>query len=806
MKTHYTSSWLTRAAGVLATAAALVALPSVAQAYNPAGGTLYSPSSQEVDARNKPGNVLYPKTAQLENGRLVMAFEKSFGDPTRQTMPLYKSDDYGASWQPLLDLPAPAQLTKGTAREDEFAKYTSNWTNPYFYRLQRDVGDLKAGTMLLATLVSGQDELYAEQKAADPNWKPEKDGDRRDLAIALYKANDQNGTSWEFLNIITAGGWSGSSLSAANSLQQVDPVWEPYLMEYNGNIVAYYTTEVDYTGFDPYTGILQRLPEWQTQPEVRDQAGPLQILAHTQWDGRSGSNWTAPVADETGETRQNPAGGTLLGGNRPGMTNVVPTTDGKWILTTEFGVTKISDNPLRFFDKPRVDLRGKGLDPCGAPVHVVIPDQTDATKWRLAFNSGCTGEDIYVNDTGRSDGTWVKHRSPLPGSYSRNITVIPQTGRIVQLWANFGLTSDVRFAEVDLGDSEGAYYRLTNVKTGQVLGTGNNAQDSDYAGNRFLTNEVAGSVANADTQWWHLVPKGNNTTLLNKAGGRAMGIWGGSGNARVGTPLAQWVDDGGSDKNYVITKNPDGTVKIRATAGQNLFVTGGLAGSTVELQNATTDGSQDWRLQQLAPTPTDLSSSRALPTLVADTATVGSPLALNASRFTPAGVPRNAGLTGTVYLLSGTNVTNIGTASFGPDQTTTVTVPATAPEGDVRVAVAFDSTPLVWDTVRINAAPNQPSLRVEASASSRCIGRQASVVVQARNTDTVPISVTLKALDGSRTFATVRPGKSASYVSTSRSTTLPTGTAEVTVFTKKDGTTVSSTQRVKYEALTTPCK
>ena len=110
---------------------------------------------------------------------------------------------------------APAYLTD----DGQYAKYTSNWTNPYLYTLPQDVGDLKKGTLLLATLVSGDDEYYREMKAKDPNWVPNGDGDRRDLAIALYASDDGNGEQWRFVNIITAGGWQanyGKTFAAAN--------------------------------------------------------------------------------------------------------------------------------------------------------------------------------------------------------------------------------------------------------------------------------------------------------------------------------------------------------------------------------------------------------------------------------------------------------------------------------------------------------------------------------------------------------------------------------------------------------------
>jgi hypothetical protein len=597
-----------------------------AEAYAPTPSTLYAPSSSEVGQINKTNAVLYPKVASLPNGRLITAFERSIGNPVGQTMPLYRSDDFGTSWQAHGSVASPAAMTAGTPRAAAFAKYTSNWTNPYLYTLPQDVGDLKAGTLLLASLVSGQDEFWAEKKAADPNWRPSRDGDRRDLAIALYASTDGSGGDWQFLNIIAEGGWSGSygdasAISAANTAKQVDPVWEPYLMVHQNRLIAYYTDEIDYTGFDANTGVLQRDPDWQSAPDTVNQ-----ILAHRSWDGRSASAWSAPVADHVGaRSETDRTGTTILGDDRPGMTNVVPTTDGKWILTAEFGVTKISDDPLRFWDKPVVDLRGKGVNPSGSPVHIVIPDPNDSTKWRLAFNSDGTGGDIYVNESGSSTGTWTRMRTSVGNGYSRTLTYVPQTGRVVILRGTFGQANPIEFGEVDLGNSVGQYYQLINRRTGDVLGTANTTQDSDYSG-QFIRTELAGSVGNPATQSWHLTTKANGTvSLLNRAGGRALGIWQDSTNA--GAQLAQWNDDNRADKLWRLVDTGDGHVRLQSTANGSLYATAGARGSTVTTQTARTDGSQDWRLV-LQDAPASFQNAAAGRCLDAPNGTIGAQLQL----------------------------------------------------------------------------------------------------------------------------------------------------------------------------------
>lgn len=141
-----------------------VASAGSAAAYQPTPSNMYVAGNPA--ACNKNPCVLYPKSAQLPSGRIVATFENSQTDPVGQTLPVYKSDDDGTTWQKLADVKPPAALSS----DPQYAKYTSNWTNAYPYTLPQDVGDLKAGTLLLASIVSGDDSYYREQKAADPTW------------------------------------------------------------------------------------------------------------------------------------------------------------------------------------------------------------------------------------------------------------------------------------------------------------------------------------------------------------------------------------------------------------------------------------------------------------------------------------------------------------------------------------------------------------------------------------------------------------------------------------------------------------
>ncbi|MFF0131122.1 RICIN domain-containing protein [Streptomyces mirabilis] len=575
-----------------------------AQAYNPTGGILYQLGSEPC-LKGRGNCAVYPKSAQLPSGRLVASFEKSTvvaatGSADRQTLPVYKSDDHGTTWQPLSEVKAPAYLSS----DPQYAKYTSSWTNPYLYTLPQDVGNLKQGTLLLASVVSGDDQYYREHKAADPNWTPSNDGDRGDLAIALYSSTDE-GASWKVVNVIATGGWQGGSAGAigqniatANTHQQVDPVWEPYLMVYQGQLVCYYSDENDYTGFNATTGVPTLDPANTTAADSHGQ-----ILAHRTWDGRS-VQWSAPVVDIAGLTQSVGGGRTQIGGGRPGMANVVRTADGKWLLTFEYwggGANTryvVADNPLQFYrGSPTgeavtslpVDTGSRPLATGGSPVVIRLPGG------RLVYNAAGSGN-VWVNESGRSDGVWKEYQTTSKAGYSRSLQYVDGTGRIAIL--NNQGTSTIAYAEVDLGRSGGAYYQLVNRRTGQVIGTGNKTNDANI-GNADVPDvvlEAPGSAANPDTQYWHVVTEPNGgVTLLNKSGGRAAAVW--TGNATAGQRIAQWVDNSATGS-WNLVKTTDGFYKLQSVRNTNLYLTGPSDGAPLTLQNALTDGSQDWELVQ----------------------------------------------------------------------------------------------------------------------------------------------------------------------------------------------------------------
>ncbi|MFC9971181.1 RICIN domain-containing protein [Spirillospora sp. NPDC127200] len=109
-------------------------------------------------------------------------------------------------------------------------------------------------------------------------------------------------------------------------------------------------------------------------------------------------------------------------------------------------------------------------------------------------------------------------------------------------------------------------------------------------------------------RWERFVDRGlsarsTRSSFLNKAGGRAIGIW--ANNASPGARLAEWVDngdgDGDGDKVWTLVPTGDGHYRIKSALNPQLFMTGAAQGGAVTVQAGTdtsADHLQQWRLVQ----------------------------------------------------------------------------------------------------------------------------------------------------------------------------------------------------------------
>lgn len=96
------------------------------------------------------------------------------------------------------------------------------------------------------------------------------------------------------------------------------------------------------------------------------------------------------------------------------------------------------------------------------------------------------------------------------------------------------------------------------------------------------------------------------------------------------------------------------------------------------------------------------------------------------------------------------------------------------------------------------------NLDFTSTATPRMVGTKAYVTFAVKNTDVVPMDITIASAFGTKTFTNVLPGKSASVSFNSLAASIGAGEATVTVTAAVDGNDVTNTATVAYGAFPTP--
>ncbi|KAJ5731539.1 uncharacterized protein N7483_006047 [Penicillium malachiteum] len=314
--------------------------------------TIFTPPSDYNIPRT-----LYARSAQLPNGDLLATWENYSPEPPLVYFPIYRSTDYGKTWN------AYSNVT------DQVNGWGLRY-QPFLYYLPEKIGDYPEGTLLLAG-----------------NSIPE---DLSSTQIDLYASFDQ-GLKWEFVSHIAAGG-------EAEPDNGLTPVWEPFLMAYNGKLICYYSDQ-------------------------RDNATYGQKLVHQV--SSSLKTWGPVVDDVTYSTYT----------DRPGMTTVAKLPNGKYIITYEHGsffdtadysfpVTyRIASNPEEFNSAEPIQLIATdGTEPASAP-YVVWTSYggKDGTIIVSAESSSA----VYINQA-LGEGEWTTIDTPESASYSRSLRILSE--------------------------------------------------------------------------------------------------------------------------------------------------------------------------------------------------------------------------------------------------------------------------------------------------------------------------------------------------------------------------------------------
>lgn len=301
---------------------------------------------------------LYGRTLQLPDKSLLLSWEDYDPDSELTYFPIYKSTDGGASYNPF-------------SRVDDQVNGWGNWYQPFLYSLPQDIAGYRKGTILLAGVSTPRNLTKAY--------------------IDLYTSTNQ-GKDWEFVSHIVYG-------PGPETIAQGDQaVWEPFLMMHNGQLVVYYSTQVD--------------PKYN------------QKLSHkTTKDLR---NWSKEVDDVA----------YLNASQRPGMATVAYSpVSKKYVMTFEYCggpltggcpvYYKVSQDPLQFgaaTAQPIIPDDGE-LNPNGSPFVIWTPEPGQNDKG-VFIASGNSREEVFVNTDSLDPKGWKPVNVGQWSAYSRELRII----------------------------------------------------------------------------------------------------------------------------------------------------------------------------------------------------------------------------------------------------------------------------------------------------------------------------------------------------------------------------------------------
>ena len=170
--------------------------------------TVYAPDDTQ-DLWAPPG-VGYPRIIELEhngrhNGILLATMEEWNKTWATQGYPIFKSLDGGKTWEYVTEV----------MKDNELPPI---W-QPFLFELPRQLGNMPAGTLLLAACSINRDTHIS--------------------AIRMYRSYD-TGKTWEIYSTVVTGGGAGD-----NGVLETG-VWEPFLMMLDDNrLVCYYSDCTD---------------------------------------------------------------------------------------------------------------------------------------------------------------------------------------------------------------------------------------------------------------------------------------------------------------------------------------------------------------------------------------------------------------------------------------------------------------------------------------------------------------------------------------------------------------------------------
>lgn len=336
---------------LLLTSTILLAQKAVAQAASkpePWGfftnNTIYQTSGAE--------SITYPRFVELTDGTIIAT--ASLSGHTPGYFPVFESNDGGASWEYISDL------------RDQVNGWGMS-AQPALTELTKPMAGYPAGTIL----------------GSGNSWS--NNGTRIDLYASTDRAR-----SWQFVSHIAQG-------TRPNTTNGATPIWEPYLLQYEDQLVAYYSDQRD-----PKHG--QKLAH-QTSTDLKTWGPVVNDVVYDEYLAR------------------------------PGMTVVayIPPIK-KWILVHELPIGNSSSHGVNYpvyyvmADSP-LDFRLSK----GQPIvinNTTAPNASPYVVWSplggpngTIIVSDADRPQVYTNRYGGDVDKWEEHGTPAGAVYSRAIQI-----------------------------------------------------------------------------------------------------------------------------------------------------------------------------------------------------------------------------------------------------------------------------------------------------------------------------------------------------------------------------------------------
>lgn len=317
---------------------------------------IFSPPANYTDPR-----VLYARTTQLQNGKLLATWENYSPEPPPVYFPIYESADDGLTWKHLSNV-------------QDTANNLGLRYQPSLYTLPKNLGRFKAGTVFLAG-------------SSIPT-------DLSSTQIELYASYD-NGATWNFISHVAAGG-------RAIPNNGETPVWEPFLLQYNNRLIVYYSDQRD-----PYHG--QTLVHQVSIDTSLTKWGPIvDDVKYDEYTKRPGMTTIAELPNGNWIMTYEYGGG-------PSMGNVTS----KYIFPVYY---RIAADPTKFFCSEGLPvISNDGVQPNGSPYVVWSP--IGGVNGTITVTSGSdTG--VFVNQAYGDRTKWVRLPTIAARAYTRSLRVL----------------------------------------------------------------------------------------------------------------------------------------------------------------------------------------------------------------------------------------------------------------------------------------------------------------------------------------------------------------------------------------------